>query len=256
MRSAPTTSVASRAERTEWPIASVTEMCSVSRSSEKSNVSPPTCPAGSSQPGQRELIRLACVGRGKQAALDLGRERQWDGPLAPLEEVGVAPVGDDHVGELMGRQLDVLERGRSGLERQDQLEDADRLAAARHRRDDATAITLPQHDRALRGECVAVGRTVQRHATAVSSLREPGSPFASTWPRRFSDRPLKSAIRKLTPRAPSISCIAVAIASTTPIGAAASARVEQGTQIEPARAAPSRAAYRSRRLGRQCPFGQ
>ncbi len=113
--------------------------------------------------GQRELIRLAGEGRGQQAALDLGRERQRDGALAPLEEVGVAPVGDHHVGELMGGQLDVLERGRSGLERQDQLEDADRLAAARHGRDDASAITLPQHDGALRGKCVAVGRAVQRH---------------------------------------------------------------------------------------------
>ena len=113
--------------------------------------------------GQRELIRLAGVGRRKQPALDLGRERQRDGALAPLEEVGVAPVGDHHVGELMGGQLDVLERGGSGLERQDQLEDADRLAAARHRRDDAGAITLPQHDRALRGECLSVGRAVQRH---------------------------------------------------------------------------------------------
>ena len=37
------------AASTSWPMASVIERCSVSRSSEKSNVSPPTSPAGSSQ---------------------------------------------------------------------------------------------------------------------------------------------------------------------------------------------------------------
>jgi hypothetical protein len=60
----------------------------------------------------------------------------------------------------------------------------------------------------------------------VSSLRDPGSSDAAVWPRRFSDRPLKSAIRKLTSRASSISSSAAAIASTTPTGAAASARVK------------------------------
>ena len=49
-RRAPTTSVASIAAPTECPIASVIDMCSVLRSSEKSNVSPPTSPAGSHQP--------------------------------------------------------------------------------------------------------------------------------------------------------------------------------------------------------------
>ena len=43
-------SVASSAALTSWPIASVSEKCSMPRSSAKSNVSPPTLPAGSSQP--------------------------------------------------------------------------------------------------------------------------------------------------------------------------------------------------------------
>jgi hypothetical protein len=46
------------------------------------------------------------------------------------------------------------------------------------------------------------------------------------WPRRFNERPLKSAIKKLTSYAPSISSSAAASASTTPTGAAASARVK------------------------------
>ena len=50
LRSAPTTSVASIADSTVWPMASVIDTCSVLRSSEKSNVSPPTSPAGSSHP--------------------------------------------------------------------------------------------------------------------------------------------------------------------------------------------------------------
>ena len=68
-------------------------------------------PGGLEPSGQCELVRLAGEGRRQQPALDLGRERQRDGALAPLEEVGVTPVGDHHVGELMGGQLDVLGRG-------------------------------------------------------------------------------------------------------------------------------------------------
>ena len=65
------------------------------------------------------------------------------------------------------------------------------------------------------GERGAVGR-------AVAAAPAPTSPRCATrarrssavWPRRLSDRPLKSAIRKLTSRAPSISRSAAAIAST------------------------------------------
>ena len=95
-------SVASIAASTSWPMASVIEKCSVSRSSAKSKVSPPTLPAGSSQPGECELARLAGVRARQQAVLDLGGERQGHRALAPLEEVGEAAVGDHDVRQGVG----------------------------------------------------------------------------------------------------------------------------------------------------------
>jgi hypothetical protein len=50
LRRPPIRSVASSATLTSWPMASVSEKCSIPRSSAKSKVSPPTLPAGSSQP--------------------------------------------------------------------------------------------------------------------------------------------------------------------------------------------------------------
>ena len=189
--------------------------------------------AGRLEPsGQRELVRLAGEGCGKQPALNLGRERQWDGALAPLEEIGVAPVGDHHVAELMGGQLDVLERGRLRLERQDELEHADRLAPARHGRDDAGVIPLQQHDGVLPGE-----EPSSPTRSAVSALREPGSPSAAMWPSRFNDRPLKSAIRKLTSRAPIASSNAAASTSTAATGGAASTAASSAFRFSGSRAA-------------------
>jgi hypothetical protein len=83
---------------------------------------------------ERERARLAGVGRGEQAALDLGGEGEPGGPLSPLEHVGVPAAGDQHerqqVGGVgyLGRQ--VLTR----LVRQAELQEAQRFAALDDRR--------------------------------------------------------------------------------------------------------------------------
>jgi hypothetical protein len=60
--------------------------------------------AGRFQPGcERELARLACVGPGQQAMLDLGSQRQRNRALAPGEEVGEPTIRDDEVRQRVRR---------------------------------------------------------------------------------------------------------------------------------------------------------
>ena len=120
--------------------------------------------AGRLQPaGERELVGLAGEGRREQPPLDLRRERHRHRPLAPFEQVGVPAVGDHHVRQLVRGELHVLHGDPSRLERQHELQYADRLAAARDRREHARVISLPQQHRALPRERRAIGRALQRH---------------------------------------------------------------------------------------------
>ena len=83
LRRPPTSTVANSAASMVWPIASVIDTCSVSRSSEKSNVSPPISPAGCSQAGERELPGLAGEGTRQQPMLDLRRQATTEPSAAP-----------------------------------------------------------------------------------------------------------------------------------------------------------------------------
>jgi hypothetical protein len=74
--------------------------------------------------------------------LDLGGQRERDRPLPPFVEVGVAAPGDDDVRERVGRLGDVGDRLRVRDLGEAQLEHADRLAAAGHRRVEPGAATL------------------------------------------------------------------------------------------------------------------
>lgn len=61
--------------------------------------------AGGFEPtGNRKLGRFAGKGGRKEATLDLGAEREWHIALTTLVQIGVAPVGDDHIGQRMGRR--------------------------------------------------------------------------------------------------------------------------------------------------------
>src|ERR1051325_318434 len=85
--------------------------------------------------GERELPGLAGKGTGQQPMLDLRRQRQRNRALAPLEQVGVAAVRNDDVSQEVPGQRDVGHRLLSREVIQAQLQNADSLTAARHRRE-------------------------------------------------------------------------------------------------------------------------
>ena len=223
LRRAPTSTVANRAASIVWPIASVIDTCSVSRSSEKSKVSPPISPAGSQPGGKRELPGLAGEGARQQPTLDLGRQRQaepsavptrrdrcsggWRSPRTrrnvrpaphppPSAHPGVAPAPTP------ARRPP--HRGWSPA-RTSERRDPPRSPRPPGRPAPAPAASQP----------VALAPQSPSPATAVA-------PSPPEWPRRISDCPLKSAIRKLTSRAPIASASAPASTSTAATGGAAS----------------------------------
>ena len=116
------------------------------------------------QPGrERELPRFAGERTRQQPMLDLCGKRQRNRPLPPLEEVGVAAVRDHNVCEEMPGERDICH----GLLRweivQPQLEDADRFAAAGHRREQASAVVLGDHLDGLTRQGPSVRRPEQWH---------------------------------------------------------------------------------------------
>ncbi|CAB4902090.1 unannotated protein [freshwater metagenome] len=95
---------------------------------------------GRFQPARHgELPGLAGEGGGQQPALDLRGQGERRRPLAPLEQVGVPPVGDQHVGQRMTGGRDVGEHLGVGLYGQHQLEHAERVAAVGDRDQHAAA---------------------------------------------------------------------------------------------------------------------
>ena len=137
---APDMSVASRAASTSWPMASVIEKCSMSRSSAKSKVSPPTLPAGSSQPASVNWPASQVYDARQQAVLDLGGERQGNRALAPLEEVGEPAVGDDDVRQGVRGERDLGQHLFVRRLAEQELEHADGFPAVGHRREHAGAV--------------------------------------------------------------------------------------------------------------------
>ena len=105
----------------------------MSRSIAKSKLSPAISPAGSSQAASVNCPPSHVKAPGQQAVLDLGGERQPDGALPPLEQVGEPPVGDDDVRQRVRGERDVGERLLVRGLGEAQLQHADRLAAVGHR---------------------------------------------------------------------------------------------------------------------------
>ena len=106
----------------------------------KSKVSPPTSPAGSSQPASVNCPASHVYDGGQQAMLDLGGQRERNRALAPLEEVGEPAVGDDDVGEGVRGERDIghgLFVRRLG---EAEFEHADGFSAVGHRREQAGAV--------------------------------------------------------------------------------------------------------------------
>jgi hypothetical protein len=81
------------------------------------------------------------------AANDSGTER-----CPPLERIGVAAVRNHHVGQEVRRQSDIRHRLLNWEVLEAQLQHADRLTAAGHRRKHASAAVLRDHLDGLGGQ--------------------------------------------------------------------------------------------------------
>src|SRR5215208_4732052 len=166
--------------------------------------------------GEGELPGLARKGTRQQTMLDLRRQRQRNRALSPLEEIGVPAVRNDHVRQEVRRQSHIGHRPLKREVLQPQLQNTDRFTAAGYRREQASSTMLAEHLDGLGGQRSPVRRPDHRHPLRRLLSLQP------EWPSRISDRPLKSAIRKLTSRAPIASANAPASTSTAATGGAAS----------------------------------
>src|SRR6476660_12827 len=99
--------------------------------------------AGRLQPGgECELPRLAGKGTRQQPMLDLRRQRQRNRALPPLEQIGVAAVCNNDIGQEVRRESDIGHRLLNREVLQPQLENTDRLTAAGHRREQSSAAAI------------------------------------------------------------------------------------------------------------------
>jgi hypothetical protein len=114
--------------------------------------------------GERELPRLASEGIREQPMLDLSGERERDGTLAPLEEIGKPAIGDDDIGEGVCREGDVGQRLLVGRLSQAELQHTDGLPPIGDRREHARSLGCVVHHQALSEERRAVRAARQGHA--------------------------------------------------------------------------------------------
>jgi hypothetical protein len=147
----------------------------VSRSTLKSNVSPPNVARGLEPAGDGELAGLERVRDGQQAVLDLGLERERQRTLTPLVEVGEPTIGDHDVGQRVRGQSNAVDRALVGRAIERQLQDADRLAAAGHRSEQPTAAVLDEDLDLLLGQRAPLGGADQRHGIAALASVSRGS---------------------------------------------------------------------------------
>ena len=156
--------VASRAALTSWPMASVIETCSVSRSSAKSKVSPPTSPAGSSQPASVNWPASHVYALGSRrcwisAASERGTERCPHSKTSVNRRLAMTTYA-----KRVGGGRDLVQHVLVRRVVEDQFEHADGFAAVGHRREHAGPVHAVFDLDRLRGECAAVRASRQGHA--------------------------------------------------------------------------------------------
>jgi len=175
------------------------------------------------QPGcERELPGLARKSTGQQSMLNLCCQRQENRTLSPLEEIGVAAIRNHDVREEVRRQSHVGHRLGDRVLLEPQLQYADRFAATRHRREHASALVLDDHLDRLGGQRPPMRRPRRRYPLRSLLPRRAEYAFRAGVTQSDQRRPLKSAIRKLTSRAPIASASAAASTSIAATGGAAS----------------------------------
>jgi hypothetical protein len=172
--------------------------------------------------GESELPRLARKSSRQQPMLDLCRQGQRNRALSPFEEIGVPAVRNHDVCQEVRSQSDIGDRLLKGEVVQPQLQDADRLAAAGHRREQASTAILDDHLDRLGGQGPPVRRPSQWHAFRGFLPLQPQRPGPARAAQSDQRIPTEAAIRKLTSRAPIASAISAASTSTAATGGAAS----------------------------------
>ena len=199
LRRPPTSTVANRAASIVWPIASVIDTCSASRSSEKSKVSPPTSPAGCSQ------ARVNCPashvkepGNSRcwiSAASDNGTERCPHSKRSVYRRFAMTTYAKKCAAR--ATSATVCATGKSSSPNSRTPTASPRLVTgANNRAPPSSTITSTVWAANAR----ACGVPTNGTCSAVSFPCNRSGPFPPEWPSRISDRPLKSAIKKLTSR--------------------------------------------------------
>src|SRR6266487_885769 len=154
--------------------------------------------------------------------LDLRRQRQRNRALSPLEAICVPAVRNHDVRQKCAAKATsatVCPTGKSSSPNSRTPTASPRLVTGANKRAPPASPTTSTAWAANARPC-GVPTNGTRSAVSFPCVRN--FPFPPEWPSRISDRPLKSAIKKLTSRAPIASASALASASTAATGGAAS----------------------------------
>ena len=111
--------------------------------------------------------------------LDLRRQRQRNRALSPLEEICVPAVRNHDVRQEVRRQSHIGHSLPNRKVLQPQLENTDRFAAARHRREQTSAAIVADHLDGLGGQRSPVRRPNQRHPLRGLLPLRPQFPFSA-----------------------------------------------------------------------------
>jgi hypothetical protein len=111
--------------------------------------------------------------------LDLGGQRERGAALAPFEQVGVAAVSNDHVGECVREDGDRGDHLAVGIPRERDLEHADGVAAVGDRHRQLRTFHELAHVDLLGAQHVFVHRARQRHGLGLLAALHPRAGIAT-----------------------------------------------------------------------------
>ena len=203
-------------------MASVIDKCNASRSSEKSNVSPPISPAGCNQAASVNCPASHVKAPGNSrcwisAANDNGTERCPHSKRSVYRRFAMTTYAKKCAAK--ATSATVCSTGKSSSTNSRTPTASPRLVTgANSRAPPSSTITST----AWAANARPCGDPTNGTRSPVSSFNR-SAPFPPEWPSRISARPLKSAMRKLTSRAPIASASSAASTSIAATGAAASA---------------------------------
>ena len=203
-------------------MASVSDTCNVSRSREKSKVSPPISPAGCSQAARVNCPASQVKEPGNSrcwisAANDSGTDRCPHSKRSVYRRFAITTYAKKCAAR--ATSVTVCSTGKSSSPNSRTPTASPRLVTGANKRAPPFS-TITSTPWAANARPCGVPTNGTRSAVSFPCNRI--APAPPEWPSRISDRPLKSAIRKLTSRAPIASASAAASTSTAATGGAAS----------------------------------